>query len=143
MPAQITSFKGAHRWLSNFWPAAVRLDGIRYTSVEHAYQAAKNTDQLYRLNIWHAPTPAAAKKLGKTATLRDDWDAVKLSVMHDLLTQKFAYLDLRLLLLATGDAELIEGNNWGDTFWGVCKGVGQNHLGKLLMRVRSEIPPLY
>lgn len=38
-----------------------------------------------------------------------------------------------------GDAELIEGNTWGDRIWGVCDGVGENRLGKILMRVRAEM----
>jgi hypothetical protein len=46
---------------------------------------------------------------------------------------------LKQLLLATGDKELIEGNTWGDTFWGVCNGIGQNHLGKILMAKRTEL----
>lgn len=41
--------------------------------------------------------------------------------------------------LATGDAILIEGNTWGDRFWGVCEGFGQNHLGHVLMRVRVQL----
>jgi hypothetical protein len=63
---------------------------------------------------------------------------VKLDVMLGLLRRKFTQLDLRRQLLATGDAELIEDNDWGDHFWGVCMGVGENHLGKLLMQVRGE-----
>jgi predicted NAD-dependent protein-ADP-ribosyltransferase YbiA (DUF1768 family) len=58
--------------------------------------------------------------------------------MRSLLRQKFAHPSMRERLLATGDEELIEGNWWGDTFWGVCNGEGQNQLGKLLMRVRHE-----
>ena len=43
------------------------------------------------------------------------------------------------LLLATADEELVEVNEWGDCYWGVCRGVGENVLGKLLMRVRAEL----
>ena len=42
-------------------------------------------------------------------------------------------------LLNTGERELVEGNQWGDTFWGVCSGKGENVLGKILMQVRLEI----
>ena len=59
--------------------------------------------------------------------------------MRDLLRQKFAREPLRSQLLATGEAKLIEGNHWGDTFWGVCRGQGENHLGMLLMKAREEI----
>ena len=52
---------------------------------------------------------------------------------------KFKNPELRSLLLATGNEELVEGNWWRDTYWGVCEGVGQNKLGKLLMQVREEV----
>jgi predicted NAD-dependent protein-ADP-ribosyltransferase YbiA (DUF1768 family) len=42
-------------------------------------------------------------------------------------------------LIATGDTELIEGNNWRDYFWGMCNGKGKNNLGKILMKVREEL----
>jgi ribA/ribD-fused uncharacterized protein len=71
--------------------------------------------------------------------MRDDWNDIKIDVMRDLLQEKFSDDDLRELLLATGDAELIEGNTWNDYFWGVCLGEGQNWLGKLLMEVRKEL----
>jgi len=64
--------------------------------------------------------------------------------MLDMLRQKFTrQTELGQLLMATGDAELIEGNTWNDRFWGaVLKDehwIGQNHLGRLLMQVRAEL----
>ena len=62
------------------------------------------------------------------------------------MRQKFTrHLDLREKLLATGDAELIEGNTWRDMTWGAVwnkdKGrwVGKNNLGRILMKVRDEL----
>ena len=138
--ARVASFFGAYRFLSNFWPARVRLTGDRflYPTVEHAYQAAK-TDLRWRAGLQSARTPADAKRQARALALLPDWEARKLPVMEDLLRQKFAHPELRSLLLATGDAELVEGNTWGDTFWGVCRGRGQNHLGRLLMAIRAEI----
>jgi ribA/ribD-fused uncharacterized protein len=70
--------------------------------------------------------------------MRDDWDDVKLGIMRDLVSRKFKQnKDLRLMLEATGDQELVEGNTWNDTFWGVCNGEGCNWLGKILMEVRD------
>lgn len=140
----IDSFSGANAFLSNFWPATVVLDGMVFRSTEHAYQAAKFDDVAVRVQIQAAPSPGQAKKLGRLWAPRPDWDSVRIDVMLDLLRQKFspdAALSDRLL--ATGDAELIEGCYWHDSFWGVCNcgrcPPGQNHLGKLLMKIRDEL----
>ena len=113
------------------------LDGVEYITVEHAYQAAKSHDEHYRWCIAHCPTHIDARRLGKSVPLRSDWDQVKLAVMEDLLRQKFSQDFFRSKLKATGNNKLVEGNYWGDTFWGVCNGVGTNHLGRLLMLIRG------
>ncbi len=137
----ITSFHGAHFFLSNFSASPIVLDDLTYPTVEHAFQAAKKLDPAERQSILDAPTPAAAKGLGRQGSLRADWEQVKFDLMHTLLQQKFAQPELRQALLDTGDAELIEGNTWGDRVWGcvLVKGqwVGKNQLGILLMRVRA------
>ena len=137
----IDTFQGRHAFLSNFHPVEVELDGAVYPSVEHAYQAAKSSDSTYRRRVALTVTPRAAKKLGKRIkTLDPDWESVKITVMRDLLAQKFKKgSSLANQLVATAPRELIKGNRWGDTFWGVCRGVGQNHLGKLLMERRAII----
>ena len=134
----ITEFRGEHWFLSNFWPCRVFLAPHWYPSVEHAYQAAKTTNWAIRDQIKNADSAAVAKRLGQQIECRKDWPEIKLDVMADLLWQKFV-LDpgLRQRLLETGDRDLIEGNNWNDTYWGVCNGVGQNHLGRLQMQLRS------
>jgi len=134
----IMGFKGEYRWLSNFWPAPVSYEGIDFTSTEHAYQAAKTLDLEERKRI-ATLTAGEAKKAGKKLVVRSDWNEVKLSVMENLLRQKFAIPELRQKLLDTGEAEIVEQNTWHDVFWGVCGGIGENHLGKLLMKIRSEI----
>ena len=138
MNEPIDNFRGPHGFLSNFWPCSVVLEEVIYDTVENAYVAAKTLDLPLRYKIAEM-RPGPAKRFGRTLTLRSDWEEVKLPLMHGLLQQKFNSENLRHLLLSTGDRELIEGNNWGDTFWGVYGGKGHNHLGKLLMRVRSEL----
>lgn len=139
-PAPISSFIGVYRFLSNFWPAIVEHEGLTYPSVEHAYQAAKSLDTNERQRIAAIVEPGDAKRAGRALPLRSDWENVKLRVMEDCVRYKFTHHpELREKLLATGDAELIEGNTWGDRFWGVCDGQGENHLGKILMRVRAEL----
>jgi ribA/ribD-fused uncharacterized protein len=142
--SRITAFHGPHVFLSNFAASPVVLDGETYPTVEHAFQAAKTFDPEQRQLIRDAPTPASAKRLGRSASvdLRADWEQVKFEIMRGLLQQKFADPDLRQALLATGDAELIEGNTWHDRTWGRVlvkdQWIGKNWLGELLMAVRSE-----
>lgn len=135
----INAFMDEYRWLSNFWFVPVTLDGVEYSSVEHAYQAAKTLDSKEREAFQYAKTAGDAKKLGRNVTFRSDWDEIKLGVMEDLVRQKFQQPYLAEKLLATGDQELVEGNWWGDRFWGVCKGEGENHLGRILMKIRGEL----
>lgn len=144
----ITAFRGEHRFLSNFYPAEVRMSGMEYPTVEHAFQAAKTTDPNLRWKVRAAGTPGEAKRMGKNLELRPDWEEIKLEVMLALVRYKFTHhAELAKKLLATGNATLVEGNDWGDTFWGACrKGFhgqapleGQNHLGLILMKVRDEI----
>lgn len=136
----IDRFSGRYHFLSNFSSAEVWLDGESYPSTEHAYQAAKTDDRFARLAIRSASTPNEAKRLGRTVDLREGFDDERVEVMYELVRQKFRqHPHLTEKLLATGDSELIEGNWWGDTFWGVCKGRGDNNLGKVLMRVRDEL----
>ncbi len=137
--AIIDSFRGDFGFLSNFYEASVYIDGKRYRSAEHAYQAMKFTDPAGREVVRNARSPGEAKKLGKSAQLPRDWESKKVTIMHDIVRKKFDNPFLKEMLLATEDAELIEGNHWGDRFWGVCKGSGQNFLGKILMEVRDEI----
>ncbi|TXH11787.1 MAG: NADAR family protein [Spirochaetes bacterium] len=135
----IDSFEGEYSWLSNFHPVEVKLGGEKYPSVEHAYQAAKTNDPEERREIKLLKKASLAKSKGKRVTMRKDWERVKLEVMENLLRQKFEDPTLRSQLLATGTEELVEGNWWGDVFWGVCRGEGKNHLGRLLMKVRTEL----
>lgn len=137
--AEIRGFQGEYRWLSNFWPAQVVLDGAVYPTVEHAYQAAKTLSLPGRARIAMAATPGQAKKMGRGLLIRSDWEERKEHEMRHLLMQKFSKGALRDKLLGTGTQPLIEENYWGDTYWGVCKGVGQNRLGVLLMEVREAL----
>lgn len=128
----ISKFRGEYAFLSNFY---ILNDG---KSVEHYYQAAKCTNISDYLTILSASTPTEAKRLGKKIEIRRDWDQIKLIVMERLLIKKFSDPILAEKLVNTLDYQLIEGNEWGDTFWGVCNGVGHNYLGRMLMNIRDE-----
>jgi len=130
----IVAFTDEHAFLSNFHFATVHWEGDSYPTVEHAFQAAKTADKEERRRVRECSSPSQAKKLGKRVTLRSDWETVKIGIMEQLVLEKFtAHAELNAALLATGERELIEGNTWGDVFWGKVRGRGKNHLGKILM----------
>jgi len=136
----INKFDGEHSFLSNFFECDITFEGKHYPSVEHAFQAAKTLNETERSIVCAAATPGKAKRLGQGVMLRNNWDAIKDDVMFELLERKFILIEnLKEKLILTGDAKLIEGNNWNDTYWGICNGIGQNKLGKLLMKVRDKI----
>jgi ribA/ribD-fused uncharacterized protein len=139
MARQIERFINEYAFLSNFHLATVRWDGKLWKSVEHAYQAAKTLDEEQREMIRATRTPGEAKRLGQAVNIRPDWDNVKLDIMRELIHEKFMNPFLRHRLLETGDAELIEMNFWNDKFWGICRGEGKNHLGRILMDERDSI----
>ena len=137
---KIETFSGSFHFLSNFHPARLMFGGIAYRTSEHAYQAQKTVNDNTRLNISILETPGEAKQYGKAVKLRPDWDEIKLEKMKAIVRAKFAQNPLlKEKLLATDDVELEEGNTWGDTYWGVCDGEGENHLGKILMDLRKNL----
>lgn len=144
----IDHFKGEYRWLSNFWPARVPLDGVEFPTVEHAYQAGKVLSPEIRERIRVLPTAADAKRfgrrIGRAIPFRPAWsERFRISLMRYLLWQKFTHADLRQRLILTGHQELVECGHWHDVFWGRCScrkcgGQGANWLGRLLMEIRAE-----
>jgi ribA/ribD-fused uncharacterized protein len=134
----IDSFTGDYAFLSNFYACKVNFEGVQYPSTEHAFQAAKTHDVGERLAIRDARSAGHAKKLGRNVLLRTDWGSAKMDIMRTVLHEKFKDPMLLVLLMDTGKAKLVEGNHWGDTWWGVCKGKGKNNLGILLMELRQS-----
>lgn len=140
MNEPIRGFSGEYRWLSNFWPCKVRCHGLLYPNLEAAYQSCKTLD----VHSWTelvGMTGSQAKKFGRTLVIRDNWDSDKLRIMAELIAEKFSDLNpnLKRLLISTGEQQIIEENWWNDRFWGVCRGSGENHLGRLLMEHRSVL----
>ena len=137
----IRCFDGEYGFLSNFYEAPVTCGGLTYPTSEAAYQAQKTLSDEERVQFTTI-TPGKAKRLGNKVTLRPDWEDVKLGLMEEIVRAKFTqHPDIAECLLATGDRELIEGNNWHDTYWGVDldTGQGENHLGRILMQIRQEL----
>lgn len=137
----ISSFRGKHAFLSNFSNYPARFEDTDYPTAENAFQAAKTLNPVVRERFTEI-TPSEAKRLGRSVPLRQDWNRIRISVMTGIVRDKFTRNpELKRLLLATGDAILIEGNTWGDRFWGVDErtGKGENHLGLILMDIRKEL----
>jgi len=146
----IDSFSGTNRFLSNFYNQPMHVKelvkgepfDLTVATLEHAFQAAKAQpdDTVARSRIAKAATPGKAKYLGRSVCKRDNWDDIRVLVMYRLIKIKFARgSELAARLLETKNALLIEGNTWGDTFWGKVDGVGKNYLGRLLMRWRKKL----
>lgn len=130
---------------SNFSLHDICIDGQKWLTVEHYYQAQKfvtSADERVVAAIRAVPTPKEAANLGRDPNhrLRADWEAVKISVMWEAVKTKFlTHTDIQLILLNTGDRLIVE-NSPTDYYWGCgCDQTGQNHLGKILMSVRQDI----
>lgn len=140
MLSVISSFSGEYRWLSNFYPSPQTEHGLTFPTNEHYYQACKATNIADAQFVLMHDSPGGAKKAGRAIKCRADWESVKLGAMRKGLILKFTQNPLLLQKLReTAGIMLVEGNTWGDRYWGVCKGVGENHLGKMLMQLRQEL----
>jgi hypothetical protein len=134
----ISSFRGEYDFLSNMHPSPFTYKGCYFTCAEALFQAMKTTNE-NALELFDGIPGSEAKRIGRRIDLRPDWENIKVDIMRWVIKNKFRHERLAEMLLATGDAELIEGNTWGDTFWGVCNGRGQNMLGKILMEEREAL----
>jgi ribA/ribD-fused uncharacterized protein len=140
----IDSFKYKYSFLSNFYPVTIEYEGLIYRSSEAAYQASKTKDPEIRKEF---TTYSASKSKREGNTILKDkklWYPKSLKIMEDILRIKFSQDYFKKLLLDTGNRELIEGNTWHDNFFGSCicdrcRNIGENNLGKILMKIRTEL----
>ena len=130
-------FRGKYFFLSNFYPCRIEYDGLVYQNAEAAYQAQKELD-FEKRKSYQSLNPYDAKRHGRSANLRSDWDDIKDSIMHEIVLAKFQQNpDLKWLLMDVVDP-IVEENTWNDTYWGVCRGKGLNKLGEILTMVRQK-----
>lgn len=134
--------RAAHGALSNHSLHGFELDGLYWPTIEHYYQAQKFVGTPHAEAIRHAPRPMDAKRLGQTTDypLRPDWEEVKEDVLLRATLAKYeTHADVRAVLLATGDEELVE-DSPTDYYWGSgADGSGLNRYGQILMQVRAEL----
>ena len=134
----INNFENEYYFLNNYFEVPVTVEGITYKNSESAFQAQKTSNISERKNFADLD-PDSAKALGYKVNLRSDWEEVKVQKMYEVNKAKFEQNpELKEKLIATGLEELVEGNDWGDRFWGV-DGTGENRLGKILMKIRMEL----
>lgn len=135
----INQFREEYSFLSNFAAVNIVYGDITFPSVENYYVAMKTKDNQERLKI-SKMKPGEAKKYGRTLKIREDWDDIKLEVMMWGVSKKFLQEPYKSKLLATGMENIVEGNYWGDSFWGIDlkqdPNIGENNLGRILMIIR-------
>jgi ribA/ribD-fused uncharacterized protein len=139
MEKKISGFRGEWNFLSNFYKTDVMFEGEIYPSAEHAYQAAKTLDGEIRKKFIGLSS-SESKRFGRSFKAREDWNDIKLKVMYSIVLDKFTRNDYMTFKLEKTLGYYIEEQNfWNDKFWGICKGQGENNLGKILMKVRNKI----
>jgi ribA/ribD-fused uncharacterized protein len=151
----ITSFYGPHFFLSNFFPSVMTATfnnvSYEFPTGEHLFQGAKifastwseDKQQEWLMKLVSNPDPKKAKYHGRSIQINTNtWNSMNINVMRRTQEIKYQNPELAQQLLITGNQELIEGNTWGDKFWGQVNGVGENHLGKLLMERRQKLASL-
>jgi ribA/ribD-fused uncharacterized protein len=142
MPIYFYSATAAYGCFSNFSAHGIELRGVWWRTTEHYFQAQKFAGTPHEEAIRLAKTPKQAAKMGRDRQrpLRADWEDVKDDIMREAVRQKFrTYPELRQVLLATGNEELIE-HAPADYYWGSgADGSGHNRLGQILMEVRDEL----
>jgi len=135
--ARKAKFRGDLGFLSNFYPSLIIYNNVDYRSSEHLFQSlkAKDPDAAERIRVSDFKD---VKKLGRVVEAKDNWDQIRVAVMFLCLQLKFEQnYDLMKDLLNTNNYDLVEENDWGDKFWGVCDGEGENMLGKLLLLLKQ------
>jgi ribA/ribD-fused uncharacterized protein len=137
----MVKFRFSNHPFSNFYPAPLLIDGVRWPTSEHYFQAQKFQGTEYEEEIRNLPTPkdAATRGRDRSLPLCKNWEDIKIGVMAKALRYKFSFEqhpELLKVLLETGDQEIVEDAPW-DSYWGIGRGDGQNMLGKLLMELRD------
>lgn len=136
----VNQFRGDNFYLSNMYQCKVpmRINGKTYqfSSVEAAFQAHKDPE---RAGEFVGIYGKDAKKLGRQVNMRRDWESIKDDIMRDCVRSKFENNPKLAAKLKSTEGLLVENNTWGDRYWGMCGGVGQNKLGQILMEERDVL----
>lgn len=148
----INFFRKENGWLSNMTSVPILYKGHLFDSTEAAFMWEKCQDceikladgsSIPWLEFCQTQAPNIVKLRSRDVKLREDWNDVKLEIMYDVLVIKFTQEPFRSKLIATGTQNIVEGNYWGDKFWGVdlkeTPNEGENWLGRLIMDIRNKL----
>ena len=137
--------KEPYGFMSNFSPHSFEVDGKKWKTSEHYYQAQKFHEPELQEQVRVSPGPRAAGRIGRDENnpLRSDWDEYRITAMHKALLAKFIQNpDIAKELIDTGHTILFEHSD-AEKYWADgLDGSGKNMLGKLLMIVREELKEL-
>ena len=131
-------FRNEYDFLSNFFNCKISYEGITYKNAEAAFQAQKEKRKTDRI-VYSFVDGKTAKKWGRKAKLRENWNEIKDNIMYEIVKNKFLQNEELKIKLKNIKEKIVEENYWNDTYWGVCNGMGENKLGKILEKVKKEI----
>lgn len=139
----INFIENAFMYLSPFSAHEIEVDGVTYKTVEHAYHALRIKPGVEREQVKNQPSAKDAWREGQKyksnpELLVDGYD--KYALMEKLSRAKLEqHSDIKEILLESGDRELLKVYDT-DYYWGTgIDGSGENQLGKIWMKLRSEL----
>jgi predicted NAD-dependent protein-ADP-ribosyltransferase YbiA (DUF1768 family) len=139
----IDNFNEEFSFLNNSYPSEVFFEGKIYPSIFNAYQASRTVNDFFRKLLQKTQTPEKIYEIAVQITDPIDWNTKRLLIMEKLIRDKFirnSYLKQELLNTLNRDLlNTFSIKTESNVFWGVFKNEGENHLGKILMRVREDI----
>lgn len=148
MSKYIGSFSGDLEFLSNMYKIPIYFNESKYDNFQPDFKVYPSSENLYQAlkckyikdrELFQNVDPHKSKRIGKTIEIRYDWDNVRLEAMQLAIDLKFKNIELAEKLINLPDDKIIEFNNWGDRFFGICNGEGLDHLGKILRAKKQQI----
>ena len=148
MSKYIGSFSGDLEFLSNMYKIPIYFNESKYDNFQPDFKIYPSSENLYQAlkckyikdrELFQNVDPYKSKRIGRSIEIRSDWDNVRLEAMQVAIDLKFKNIELAEKLIDLPDDKIIEFNNWGDRFFGICNGEGLDHLGKILRAKKQQI----
>lgn len=148
MSKYVGSFSGDLEFLSNMYKIPIYFNESKYDNFQPDFKVYPSSENLYQAlkckyikdrELFQNVDPHKSKRIGRSIEIRSDWDNVRLEAMKLVIDLKFKNIELAEKLIDLPDDKIIEFNNWGDRFFGICNGEGLDHLGKILRAKKQQI----